>query len=67
LVFPKILPLKGIPFQFSLQHHTVLSESCFSITHFSKPNLSKGTLYVMFPDEILCAVYVEGKEIPGQA
>jgi hypothetical protein len=65
LVFPKILPLKGILFQFSPQHHTVLSESCYYITHFSKPNLSKDTLNVMFPDEIICTVYVECKAVPG--
>ena len=67
LVFPKTLPLKGILFQFSPQQHTVLSESSFYITHFSKPNLSKGTLYVIFPDEIICNLYIEGKAIPGQA
>jgi len=44
-VFPKILPLKDILFQFTPQHHIVLSESCFFTTHFSKPDTNTHSEY----------------------
>jgi hypothetical protein len=54
LVFPKNLPLQDILFQFISVHNTVpyYLRTILINTPF-KPDLSKGRLYVVFPDEIL--------------